>query len=85
MWRTFMTEKDTTHLLAVARAYTNCVELEDQARLTGSEKTKDLTGLRENLQALLIEALREARVSFQDEADASRLAFEIVNYSRSSS
>ena len=66
-------------LQEVAQAYTRCVELEEQARMAQSEKEQELASVRENLFALLTEALREARISFRDDADASRLAFEIVN------
>jgi len=65
-------------LVAIANAYVNCVELEERSRRDAPSLAEDLSILRSDLHALLMEALRDARIPYSDRSDAARLAFEIV-------
>jgi hypothetical protein len=62
----------------IAGAYVAAVELEEKARLRTPELLEDITDLRADLHALLMDALRERGIPFADRADAARLAWEIV-------
>ena len=66
------------NLEAVARAYTSCVELEERAQRDSPPLAEELSILRSDLHALLMEALRDARIPYSDRSDAARIAFEIV-------
>ncbi len=63
----------------IARAYTQCVELEERARSENAALADDLAVLRADLHALLMETLTAARIPFSDRADAARIAFELIN------
>jgi len=65
------------NLEAIARAYVDCVDLEERARQESSSLSEDLENLRADLHALLMSALRQAGISFLDRTDAARIAYEI--------
>ncbi len=69
-------------LESIARAYTTCVELEEKASTESGQLADDLSVLRADLHALLMEALRENKIPFTDRSDAARLAFQIVTAPR---
>ena len=66
------------NIAAIAKAYTTCVELEERAQRESPALADDLSILRSDLHALLMEALRAARIPYADRSDAARIAFEIV-------
>ncbi len=66
------------NLGAIAKAYTACVELEERAQRESSALADDLSILRSDLHALLMESLRAAHIPYADRSDAARIAFEIV-------
>jgi hypothetical protein len=66
----------------IAQAYVNCVELDDRARTQYPELAEDLSNLRADLHALLMDALRKAGIPFFDRTDAARIAFEIAQAHR---
>jgi len=66
-------------LESVARAYTQCVDLEERARSSGSLLAEDLAILRADLHALLMESLRQAHIPFADRSHAARIAFELTH------
>ena len=63
----------------IAKAYTQCVELEERAREESSPLADDLSDLRSDLHALLMQALRAEKIPFLDRADAARIAFQRVH------
>lgn len=64
---------------AIAKAYIACVELEERAREENSALAEDLSILRSDLHALLMESLRAAHIPFSDRSDAARLAYNLAN------
>ena len=66
------------NLEAISRAYVTCVELEERSRDESAALSDDLATLRSDLHALLMTALRQARLPFSDRSDAARIAFDIV-------
>ena len=66
------------NLGTIAKAYTACIELEERAQRESPALSDDLSILRSDLHALLMDALRQARIPYSDRADAARIAFEIV-------
>jgi hypothetical protein len=70
------------NLEAIARAYVRAVELDDRAQSSGSELGEELSILRADLHALLLQALRDAHVPFTDRAEAAGIAFEIAQGKR---
>jgi len=66
------------NLQSIARAYTACAELEEKARFESDGLAEDLSVLRAELHALLMETLREHKIPFSDRADAARLAYELA-------
>lgn len=67
---------------AVAQAYIACVELDDRARTEYPALAEDLSTLRADLHALLMEALRQTKIPFSDRSDAARIAFDLVRSRR---
>jgi hypothetical protein len=65
-------------LEAVAKAYTDCVNLEERARRESPELAEETAVLRADLHALLMDALRQAHIPFADRSDAARIAFDII-------
>jgi hypothetical protein len=65
-------------LEAIAKAYLNCVELEERAQRDSPSLAEEVSILRSDLHALLMEALRDSRIPYSDRSDAARIAFEIV-------
>ena len=63
---------------AIARAYVTCIELEERLRTETPELADQVDELRGELHALLMDAFREAGISFVDRADAARQAFELA-------
>ena len=63
---------------AIAKAYIDCVELEEKSQTAAPCLADDLANLRADLHALLMEALRQARIPFVDRADAARQAYAIA-------
>jgi hypothetical protein len=68
-------------LVAIANAYVNCVELEERAQREAASLAEDVSILRSDLHALLMDALRDAHIPYADRSDAARIAFEIVQKS----
>jgi hypothetical protein len=66
------------NLEAVAKAYVNCVELEERAQRDAPSMAEDLSLLRSDLHAMLMETLRDAHIPYSDRSDAAHIAFEIV-------
>ena len=66
------------NLEAAAKAYVTCVELEERAQREAASLAEDVSILRSDLHALLMEALRDAHIPFSDRSDAARIAFEIA-------
>jgi hypothetical protein len=66
------------NLGAIAKAYSDCVELEERARTESPSLTEDLSLLRADLHAMLMDALRQANIPFTDRSDAARLAFHLA-------
>ena len=66
------------NLVGVAQAYSTCVELEERAQDEASALAEDLSILRADLHALLMDALRSEGIPFTDRADAARIAFELT-------
>jgi hypothetical protein len=65
-------------LEAIAKAYIDCIELEDRALQEASGLSEDLGILRADLHALLMDALRQANIPFTDRSHAAQLAYGIV-------
>ncbi len=65
------------NLEAIAKAYVQCVELEERAQAETSVLADDLSVLRSDLHAVLMQALKAENISFSDRADAARIAFDI--------
>lgn len=70
------------NLEVIARTYTTVVELEERARIGSPSLSEDLSVLRADLHALLMEALREAGIAFADRSQAARIAFDITRGKR---
>jgi hypothetical protein len=66
------------NLEAVAKAYTRCIELEEHTAQEAPALAGEVSILRADLHALLMEALREAGIPFTDRFDATRIAFTIA-------
>jgi len=66
------------NLEAIAKAYTRSIELEEHAELEAPALAEEASALRADLHALLMEALRQAGISFADRADAAHIAFDIA-------
>jgi hypothetical protein len=66
------------NLESLARAYVRCVELDDRAQSAQSELAEELSVLRGDLHALLMQALREAGIPFNDRSEAAHIAHEMV-------
>ena len=64
-------------LPAIAKAYVDCVEIEERLQRDGSLVAEDLALLRADLHALLMQALRQADIPFTDRAHAAQLAYQI--------
>jgi hypothetical protein len=69
------------NLELIARAYVSCVELEERAGSEASQLAEELASLRADLHAVLMDALRQSKISFADRQEASRIAFEIIRRS----
>ena len=67
------------NLEAIAKAYVHCVDVEERARSDAPALAEDLSVLRADLHALLMEALRQARIPFTDRSEAARLAYDIAH------
>ena len=67
-------------LTHIAKAYTTCVELEERARQESPALAEDLSILRADLHALLMQALRESNIPFADRSDAARIAFDLARH-----
>ncbi len=67
----------------VARAYVSAVELEERLTKEAPDLAEDMSLLRADLHALLMEALRENDIPFVDRAAAARIAFELVHQATS--
>ena len=65
-------------LIAIAKAYTDCIELADRAQRESPTLSEDIAILRADLHALLMDALRHANIPFADRSDAARIAYEIL-------
>jgi hypothetical protein len=65
-------------LKPIAKAYVDCVQLEERSQREASLLAEDLSLLRADLHALLMLALRDAKIPFTDRAHAAHLAYEIV-------
>jgi len=63
----------------IARAYIACVELEERLRHDSVERADDAAVLRADLHALLMQALRDARIPFADRSEAATIAFALVS------
>ncbi len=63
----------------VARAYVASVELEERVRSEAPALSEEISVLRADLHALLMESLRENHVPFADRSDAARIAFELTH------
>ena len=66
------------NLATIAKVYTTCIEMEERARRESPALADDLSILRSDLHAVMMDALRQARIPYTDRADAARIAFEIV-------
>ena len=66
------------NLQGIARVYTTIVEIEERARVESPSLSEDLSIVRADLHALLMEALREAGISFTDRGHAARIAFDMT-------
>lgn len=62
----------------MAKAYVQCVELEETARTGANVLAEDLSVLRADLHALWMDALREAKIPFADRSEAAHLAYDIA-------
>jgi len=62
----------------IARAYTACIELEDRARVEVPNLVDGISELRADLHALLMEALRENHIPFNDRSHAAEIAFQMT-------
>jgi len=65
-------------LEVVARAYVACVELEDKIQAAAPALTEEISELRADLHALLMDSLRENNIAFADRAQAAQIAFQIA-------
>ena len=65
-------------LVAIAKAYTDCIELEQRIQQESPSLLGDISVLRADLHALLMEALHQANISFIDRSHATRLAYDII-------
>ncbi len=65
-------------LLNIARAYVASIELEDQMRARGSDLLENISELRSDLHAMLMDCLRENNISFADRAEAAEIAFRLT-------
>ncbi len=65
-------------LESVARAYVRAADLEEASRAEGQDPGEDLAVLRADLQALLMETLRENMIPLFDRAHAAQIAYQIV-------
>jgi hypothetical protein len=66
-------------LEAIAKAYTTCIELEERAQQESPLIADDLSILRADLHALLMQALRDANIPFADRAHAARIAYDLAS------
>jgi hypothetical protein len=66
------------NLQTIAKAYTGCIELEDRIQRETPALAEEVAILRSDLHALLMDALRQAHISFTDRAHAARIAYEIA-------
>jgi hypothetical protein len=80
--RLFHHEGIRMNLEAIAQAYVQCVELDDKAQSLHSELAGELSMLRSDLHALLMEALRQAHIAFSNRSEAAGIAIEIVSGKR---
>ena len=65
-------------LETIAKAYTDCIELEDRVQRESPALSEDMAILRADLHAMLMDALRQAKIPFTDRSHAARLAYDIV-------
>ena len=70
------------NLEALAKVYVACVELEERAQSGSSDLADDLAMLRSDLHALVMDALRTARIPFADRSDAAQIAHDIARGKR---
>ncbi len=66
---------------AIAKAYVDCVELEDRTRQESPALAEELGLLRADLHALLMDAFRQANIPFSDRTEAAAIAFNLVRTS----
>ena len=66
------------NLETIARAYTHCIELEERAQHDSPLLAEDLSVLRADLHALMMQVLRDTGIPFTDRADAARIAYDIL-------
>lgn len=65
-------------LETIARAYTDCIELESRIQRESPGLADDISILRADLHGMLMEALRESKIPFSDRAQAAQIAYDIV-------
>jgi len=66
------------NLEAIAKAYTHCIELQEHAELEAPALADEVSVLRADLHALLMDALRQAGIPFTDRSAAARIAHDIA-------
>jgi hypothetical protein len=62
----------------IAKAYTDCIELEEKILQECPSLAQDMSILRADLHALLMSALHQARIPFTDRTHAAKLAYDIL-------
>ena len=70
--------KNTPKLEEVARTYVASVELEERMRTEAPALLDEISELRADLHALLMNCLRENDIRFADRAEAAQIAFQIT-------
>ena len=65
----------------IARAYVASVELEERMRAESSSLLDEMSELRSDLHALLMDSLRENNIPFADRSRAAEIAFRLTKKS----